>query len=139
MQRGISRHSPNQNILISDCCFFYRTIKNHKILMLFFFKFLFELFYLVFNMGRTVPSFRPALEHEIESWKNFKRALRPEDQKIFNKLMNYARIHADAGSMSARPMLSEILFISFAVEQEKRIELLEEKVKKLEELIRGKD
>ena len=90
-------------------------------------------------MGRTVPSFRPALEHEIESWKNFKRALRPEEQKIFNKLMNYARIHADAGSMSARPMLSEILFISFAVEQEKRIELLEERVKELEETIRGKD
>ena len=90
-------------------------------------------------MGRTVPSFRPALEHEIESWKNFKRALRPEEQKIFNKLMNYARIHADAGSMSARPMLSEVLFISFAVEQEKRIEMLEEKIKELEEMIRGKD
>ena len=90
-------------------------------------------------MGRTVPSFRPALEHEIESWKNFKRALRPEEQKIFNKLMNYARIHEDAGSMSARPMLSEILFISFAVEQEKRIEILEEKVEELEELIRGKE
>ncbi|MBA7634510.1 hypothetical protein ES703_42096 [subsurface metagenome] len=89
-------------------------------------------------MGRTVPSFRPALEHEIESWKNFKRALRPEEQKIFNKLMNYARIHADAGSMSARPMLSEVLFISFAVEQEKRIEMLEERVKELEETI-GKD
>ena len=79
-------------------------------------------------MGRTVPSFRPALEHEIESWKDFKRALRPEDRKVFNKLMNFARIHADAGSMSARPMLSEILFISFAVEQEKRIEMLEERI-----------
>ncbi|MBY8989312.1 MAG: hypothetical protein KGD58_01030 [Candidatus Lokiarchaeota archaeon] len=90
-------------------------------------------------MGRTVPSFRPALEHEIESWKNFKRALRPEEQKIFNKLMNYARIHADAGSMSARPMLSEILFISFAVEQEKRIEILEEKVEELENVLRGKE
>ena len=90
-------------------------------------------------MGRTVPSFRPALEHEIESWKNFKRALRPEEQKIFNKLMNYARIHADAGSMSARPMLSVVLFISFAVEQEKRIEKLEEKIKEFEEIIRGKD
>ncbi len=90
-------------------------------------------------MGRTVPSFRPALEHEIESWKDFKRALRPEDQKIFNKLMNFARIHADAGSLSARPMLSEILFISFAVEQEKKIEMLEKKVKKLEEMIKGKE
>lgn len=90
-------------------------------------------------MGRTVPSFRPALEHEIESWKDFKRALRPEEQKIFDKLMNFARIHADAGSMSARPMLSEVLFISFAVEQEKKIEMLEEKVKELEEMIKGID
>lgn len=89
-------------------------------------------------MGRTVPSFRPALEHEIESWKDFKRALRPEEQKIFDKLMNFARIHADAGSMSARPMLSEILFISFAVEQEKKIEMLEEKVEELEEMIKRK-
>ena len=89
-------------------------------------------------MGRTVPSFRPALEHEIESWKEFKRALRPEEQKIFDKLMNFARIHADAGSMSARPMLSEILFISFAVEQEKKIEALEAKVTELEEIIKGK-
>ena len=89
-------------------------------------------------MGRTVPSFRPALEHEIESWKDFKRALRPEEQKIFDKLMNYARIHADAGSMSARPMLSEVLFISFAVEQEKKIEMLEEKVKELEKMIKRK-
>ncbi len=88
-------------------------------------------------MGRTVPSFRPALEHEIESWKDFKRALRPEEQKIFNKLMNFARIHADAGSMSARPMLTEVLFISFALEQEKKIEMLEEKVKELEEMIKG--
>ncbi|MFW9821571.1 MAG: hypothetical protein ACFFE4_01465 [Candidatus Thorarchaeota archaeon] len=89
-------------------------------------------------MGRTVPSFRPALEHEIESWKDFKRALRAEEQEIFNKLMNYARIHADAGSMSARPMLSEVLFLSFAVEQEKKIEMLEKKVYELEEMIKGK-
>lgn len=83
-------------------------------------------------MGRTVPSFRPALEHEIESWKDFKRALRPEDQKVFDKLMNFARIHADAGSLSARPMLSELLFISFAIEQEKKIESLEKRIQELE-------
>ena len=85
------------------------------------------------KIGRTVPSFRPALEHEIESWKDFKRALRPEEQEIFDKLMNFARIHADAGSLGARPLLSEILFISFAIEQEKRIAMLERKVAELEE------
>ena len=90
-------------------------------------------------MGRTVPAFRPALEHEIESWKDFKRALRPAEQTIFNKLMNYARIHADAGSLSARPMLSEILFISFAIEQEKKIGQLEKKIEELEEIIKRKE
>ncbi len=90
-------------------------------------------------MGRTVPSFRPALEHEIESWKDFKRALRPKEQKIFDKLMNFARIHADAGSLGARPLLSEVLFISFAIEQEKRIALLEGKIVELEEIIRGNE
>ena len=82
----------------------------------------------VINIGRTVPSFRPALESEIESWKDYKRALRPEDQNIFDKLMIVARSHADAGSMSARPMLSEILFMSFALEQQKRIEILEKEL-----------
>ncbi len=100
--------------------------------MYFFLNFTKNFFSWLFIMGRTVPSFRPALEHEIESWKDFKRALRPEDQKIFDKLMNFARIHADAGSLSARPMLSEILFISFAIEQEKRIESLEKRVQELE-------
>jgi hypothetical protein len=89
-------------------------------------------------MGRTVPAFRPALEHEIESWKDYKRALRPNEQKIFDKLMNYARIHADAGSLGARPLLSEILFISFAIEQEKKIDLLKKRVDVLEQLIKEK-
>ncbi len=89
-------------------------------------------------MGRTVPSFRPALEHEIESWKDFKRALRPEERRLFDKLMNYVRIHADAGSLAGRPILSEIFFISFAIEQEKRIELLESRITELEEKISNK-
>lgn len=83
-------------------------------------------------MGRTVLSFRFALENEIESWKDFKRALRPDDKNYFHTLMNFARIHADAGSLSARPMLSEILFMSFAIEQEKKIESLEKRIKELE-------
>lgn len=83
-------------------------------------------------MGRTVPAFRPALEHEIESWKEFRRALRPHEKEIFDTLMNYARIHADAGSLGARPMLSDVLFFSFAIEQQKRIESLEKKLAQLE-------
>ena len=90
-------------------------------------------------MGRTVPAFRPALEHEIESWKEYRRPLREGDQKVFDKLMNFARRHADAGSLASRPLLSEMLFMSFAIEQEKRIASLEEKLKKLEKILTEKD
>ena len=114
--------------------------ENQKIFNVFLFKLYEELLFLVVIMcGRTVPSFRPALEHEIESWKDFKRALRPQEQEVLNKLMNFARIHADAGSLSARPMLSEILFMSFAIEQEKKIEICEKRIKELEEKISGKE
>ncbi len=114
--------------------------ENQKIFNVFLLKLYEELLFLVVIMcGRTVPSFRPALEHEIESWKDFKRALRPQEQDVLNKLMNFARIHADAGSLSARPMLSEILFMSFAIEQEKKIEICEKRIKELEEKINGKE
>ena len=89
-------------------------------------------------MGRTVPAFRPALEHEIESWKDYKRALRPEDQKVFDKLMNYARIHADAGSLGARQIISEAFYQS-RIEQEKKIEFLEARVDELEQIIKEKN
>ncbi|MBN1802140.1 MAG: hypothetical protein JW891_11570 [Candidatus Lokiarchaeota archaeon] len=91
------------------------------------------------NIGRTVPSFRPALEYEIESWNNFKRALRPDDQENFHKLMNHARIHSDAGSMSARPMLSEVIFMSIAIEQEKRIKKLQTELEALKKQVERKD
>ena len=88
-------------------------------------------------MGRTVPSFRPALEMEIETWKDYRRALTPEEKKIFDKLLDYSRIHADAGSMAARPILSEFLFLSIMLEQEKRIEELEKRIIELEKKNNG--
>jgi len=84
-----------------------------------------------------VPSFRPALEMEIETWKDYRRALPPEEKKIFDKMLDYSRIHADAGSMAARPILSEFLFFSIMLEQEKRIEDLEERISELEKKNNG--
>ena len=74
-------------------------------------------------MGRTVPAFRPALDYEIKSWNDYRRGLRPEEQNYFDRMMNLARIHSDAGSLAARPLLSEVLFISILLEQQKAIDL----------------
>ena len=73
-------------------------------------------------MGRTLAPFRIALENEIESWKSFLYGLRPGDRKYFDQIMSAARNHSDAGSLAARPLLSEIIFMGVLIEQQKRLE-----------------
>jgi hypothetical protein len=82
-------------------------------------------------MGRTLLPFRPALEMELETWKEYRRGLRPEDRPYFDVLTNMARKHADAGSLAGRPLLSEVIFFSIAVDQQKSIQDLEAKMENL--------
>jgi hypothetical protein len=49
-------------------------------------------------MGKTVESYRMALEDEIGRWKGFEKALRTEDREAFEELMDACRNYASAGS-----------------------------------------
>ena len=89
-------------------------------------------------MGRTLLPFRPALEQEISSWKRYKHGLEPKEQDYFDVLVNYARQHADAGSLAARPLLSEVFFLSIAIEQQKCIAALTARLQVLENSIMKK-
>jgi len=82
-------------------------------------------------MGRTLPSFRIALDQEINSWTNYRRGLRIEDREYFDNIMRYARIHSDAGSLAARMLLSENVFLSALIEQDKRIVELKTEIERL--------
>ena len=75
----------------------------------------------ILNLGRTVPSFRMALEEELRKWKEFRRGLRIEEQAILDELLNNARKHADAGSLVCSPTISEIVFMSIAIELMKQL------------------
>ncbi len=90
----------------------------------------------VMPMGRTVPSFRPAIDREIESWKPFARGLRPGDRDVFEVLTDYARVHADAGSLANRALLSEVIFMSAILEHEKTVRALQAQVAALEDEVR---
>lgn len=83
-------------------------------------------------MGRTVPAYRPALEEEIKSWEFFKRGLKPKERDVFEKIMNQARIHADAGSLAARPELTQVILMCIALEQEKEIQQLKDRLNEIE-------
>lgn len=86
-------------------------------------------------MGRTLPSFRPALEAEINTWKDYERGLRSSDKSIFQSMMNHARSHADAGSLVIKGIVSEIVMMSICFEHEKMIGELQTQVKELKEEI----
>lgn len=83
-------------------------------------------------MGKTVPSYRRALENEIEKWKGFKKGMRKRDVEAFNRMMNACRMLASAGSMATRPILLEAMFMSILLHQEKMLAETKERLEKLE-------
>ncbi len=83
-------------------------------------------------MGRTVPTYRTILETKISEWNDFKRALRGNDKKAFDRLMNKARKHASASTYDIRPDPIESIFMSILLEFEKEIEELRRKIEEKE-------
>lgn len=86
-------------------------------------------------MGKTVPSYRQALEHEIEGWKGFKKGLRGKDAEAFDRMMNACRMFASAGSMATRPILLEAMFMSILLYQEKVLTEIKERLDRLEKQV----
>ena len=76
-------------------------------------------------MGKTVESYRMALEDEIRRWNNYAKALRKEDKEAFDTLMDACRNHASAGSNATQPILFEPMIISMLVSMQKKITQLE--------------
>ena len=76
-------------------------------------------------MGKTVASYRMAIEDEINRWNGFAKALRTEDKVAFDALMDAVRSYASAGSNATQPILFEPMVISILLSQQKKIMALE--------------
>ena len=76
-------------------------------------------------MGKTVPSYRIALDEEIGKWKGFIQALRSEDREAFEQLMDACRSYASASSNATRPVIFEPMAMSILLSQQKRLIKLE--------------
>ncbi len=72
-------------------------------------------------MGKTVESYRIALDIELQSWSGFAKALRSDDFKAFERLADACRNHASAGSNATRPEVFEAMVMSMLLEQEKKL------------------
>jgi hypothetical protein len=76
-------------------------------------------------MGKTVESYRMALEDEISRWGGFEKTLRIEDKAAFDALMDACRNFASAGSNATMPILFEPMVMSILLSLQKKISWLE--------------
>ncbi len=79
-------------------------------------------------VGKTVPSYRIVLEHEVRRWKPFRDVLGPSQKEAFDALMDLARGQATAGSCACNPILFEPFVISILLGQYKKILELHENI-----------
>ena len=80
------------------------------------------------NVGKTVESYRMALESEINRWNSFARALRKDDREAFDELMDLCRNNAMAAGNATNPIVFEPMTMSILLVQQKRIINLEKKL-----------
>ena len=72
-------------------------------------------------MGKTLPPFSQLIEHERRRWAPFRRALLKEDQVVFDRIFDCAKLHIQAGVMVSRPWPFETIVMAILLEQEKRV------------------
>ena len=83
-------------------------------------------------VGRTVRTFRDAVDIEEARWKQFKRTLRPSQKKYFERIFESAMKSADAGTMIVTPRIAEVVLFSAIMELLKELDSLKEKVTEIE-------
>ncbi|MBI2127025.1 MAG: hypothetical protein HYU02_06925 [Thaumarchaeota archaeon] len=82
-------------------------------------------------MGRTIPSFRIALEQEIASWKDYRKSLRKGSKAILEDLFNAARNYCSASSNAVRPVRFQGMFMGIAVQHERRLENIAREIERI--------
>jgi hypothetical protein len=65
-------------------------------------------------MGRTIPSFRIALEMEERRWKPFRTALDRSDRKKFDEMFDVPRLYVSACSYSVQYVRLHPILMSYS-------------------------
>jgi hypothetical protein len=76
------------------------------------------------DVGKTVESYRMALESEINRWSGFARALRKPDREAFDALMDMCRSYASESSNATNPIVFEPMVMSILLGHQKKLRKL---------------
>jgi hypothetical protein len=75
------------------------------------------------------------LEREIKRWEGFMKALRKDDRKAFEELMNECRRYASAAGAATRPIITEAMFMSILLSHQKTFKEVKSALEKLKSAI----
>ena len=83
-------------------------------------------------MGRTIATFHQLIEQTRARFAPFRRALRREDQQVFDELFERAKYYAASGTMEAGAEPFEAVALAFLLEQQKTLRALDIRLRLLE-------
>jgi hypothetical protein len=89
-------------------------------------------------MGRTIPSFRIALEMEKEDWKPFRNALDKSDRKKFDDMFDIPRLYTSACSYAAVPVRLYPILMSILLYHYKELTQCISEVERIEARLNSK-
>ncbi len=90
-------------------------------------------------MGRSLATQTDLFNLLDTELRDYRRALRLQDQVTFDNLMGYARKHLTSASQASDFYPLEIFLLSISLEQEKKSEMLQDLYKKLLNLYESLD
>lgn len=76
-------------------------------------------------MGRTIPSWRMAVEEEARRWDRFRGLLRPEDREIFEEMVYECRRYASEASAGCFHCRAEGMFLSILFAHHRQLKKLQ--------------
>ena len=87
-------------------------------------------------MGRTLPTYNMLILQELEKdeWKRFRRALRKDDQEVFDELFIAPKTQMQAGAYASNAKPFETMLICMLIELKREIKILEERIARREGL-----
>ena len=78
-------------------------------------------------MGRTLQTSNQLILNEMSQFRNFRRALRQQDQRHFDALFANVRQYTAAISLADHALPFEAILLTMLIEQQRRIEALEQR------------
>ncbi len=87
-------------------------------------------------MGRRLATYNMLILQELEKdeWKRFRRALRKDDQEVFDELFIAPKTQMQAGAYASNAKPFETMLLCMLIELKKELKSLEQKIARTEGL-----